>query len=86
MEKFVASSTSFREKSRVFQVIKASGFVAIALAKIGASLVGKILKDLRTEASVGAFVIFGGRSKKFAHARESCGNFNGIFLSISSII
>ena len=77
--------TSLRRKSLVFHVMRASGFVFKALARIGASLVGKIVYARRTCISDGAGVISGGISKNAAHAVARCGNLNGIFRSASSI-
>lgn len=78
--------TSLRRKSFVFHVMRASGFVLIALARIGASLVGRILYARRIAVSEGARVISGGMRRNEAHAVARCGNFNGIFRSASSII
>jgi len=78
--------TSFRRKSLVFHVISASGFAVTALARIGASLVGRILYARRTSASEGFRVIIGGIKTKAAQEVVRCGNFIGMFRSASSMI
>jgi len=78
--------TSLRRKSLVFHVTSAAGFVAIALARMGASLVGRIWYARRISASEGARVISGGMRRNEAHAVARRGNFNGIFRSASSMI
>lgn len=78
-------TTSERRKCLVFHVTSTSGLLAMALAKMGASLVGSSAYAFRTCASVGFFVTCGGINKNERHALSSAGNFDVILRSASSI-
>src|SRR3989344_2101520 len=84
--KSTAATTRGRIKCFVFHVTKASGLAAMALANIGASLVGSNLYAARTCRRDGFLVRYGGISKNERHAAASIGNFNSIFRSASSSI